>query len=147
MALSKKIKEYLDSLDDELFLAEIAIRFGHDEPIWEECSRSEYEENCGPIVDQTTIWTKEIFEEVIKNLVSSQNYKAEPIFKNQRGGILWQMECHKPDGYKFYKQVGKEFVICLGSDMVDYCAKRECMKPYFENDFIQRKIRREELTK
>ncbi len=40
-------KAYLDSLDDEMFIAYMLILYGNDEPVWKRCSKKEYEKHCG----------------------------------------------------------------------------------------------------
>ena len=134
MALPKKIKKQLDALDDELFLAYLSFNYGHNESIWEECTQAEYEKFQVPINAE---WNEKTFEKYMKYLGQSETYKAEPFYKNKGGGLLWQMEYHEPDGYRYYKKVGQKFVITLGSDMMDYCATRKCMQRYFQNNQIR----------
>ena len=44
MALSKKIRKYLDSLSDEELYYELALRFGQYIPVWKEVSKEEYDQ-------------------------------------------------------------------------------------------------------
>lgn len=135
MAISKKLKSYLDSLDDELFIAWLAMKYGHSEPVWEECSQEEYEKHMGKlkIESNPSEWTLKMFEDACRRLFSSGDYKAEPVYNNFQPGLLWQINCQgkKPDGWRYYKSVGRKFVLCLGGDIFDYCKTRECMKNYF----------------
>ena len=70
MALPKKIKEQLDALPDELFLAYISYMYGHNEPIWEECTQVEYEKVTVPV---NAVWNEETFERYIKYLSKRVN--------------------------------------------------------------------------
>lgn len=67
------------------------------EPIWERCTKEEYDKNYST------------FE---KMLTSEHTYKREGIYKNQKPGIMWQIENFdtKPDYYKYYKQTGTKKV-------------------------------------
>lgn len=132
MALSKEIKKYLDSLPDDLFLAELSLRFGEYIPKWKEISKEEYDKHCGKIGLPDEPLTIEGLEQAMNTI---GKYKVEPIYKDAQCGILfWINEApnRKPDGYKYYENVGSEFVIMLGSDMMDYCNTRKCMKSYFK---------------
>ena len=131
--MNKKFKQFLDSLDDELFLAWLSMNYGTTIPKWEECSREEYIEHCGTYGIDHDVFTEKDFEMAMCNLFSSETYKVEPIYNDFHGGILnWiKLQDRKPDGHKFYKQVGEEFIIMLGGDLYEYCKTRGIMKPYF----------------
>ena len=129
MALSKQTKEYLDSLPDDLFLAELWLRWGIVEPVWEECSQEEFEKNYGKTGTDTL--TLEDIYRFTKSLFSGKRYKAVPFYKEAHCGVLFQMQEHTPDGYRYYKQVGEKKVLGLGGDMMEYCLTRDCMKPFF----------------
>jgi len=129
--LDKKTKKYLDSLPDELFIAFLAIRFGYSAPIWERCSKEEYEQHMpkgAPFKDKLTADDLVI---IARELFYGNVYRAVPIWHNG-GGILDQISGKKPDDYYYEKQVGTRKGFALGSDMAEYCRTRECMKPYFE---------------
>lgn len=107
------MKELLDELSDEQVLDFLNRVYGINEPIWEECSNIEYE----------TYAKKDILEK----LLSKEQYKAVPIYKEWKGGILDLIKLQdtkKPDYYKYYKLVGYERVIYLNSELMDYCNKR-----------------------
>lgn len=129
MALSKTTIKFLDSLEDELFLAFLWNKWGITEPVWEECSQEEYEK-YNPKAGKSSL-TKEDFEQIVENVWLDRIYKAQPIYKNAREGILFQLEYHKPDGFKYFKKVGEKKLIALGGDMIDYCMTRDCMKQCF----------------
>ena len=118
MALSKHTKEYLDSLSDDELYYELSLRFGQFVPIWKEVSKDEYEENYG---------SDSNYENLLKWISSSFTYKREPHWKNVQAGILWQIEHinDEPDYYTYYKLVGQEFTLMLGSGMLDYLYNRK----------------------
>lgn len=120
MALSKKVERYLDNLSDTELLLELQLRYGQFVPVWEECSKEEFEENYGPEDDYS--WDS------IERLISCPNtYKRTPHWNNVQPGILWQIEhCHdNPDYYTYHKLVRQEFTLMLGSDMLDYLHNRK----------------------
>ena len=114
MSLTKSDITFLDSLDDEKFLATLWICFGERLPQWKRCSKREYEKHCG--------------ENVIERLFS---YRKVPYWNNG-GGILDQISGKEPDGYYYEKCIGYQNTLMLGSDMMEYFKTRECMKPYFK---------------
>lgn len=117
--MDKKTKKYLDSLSDDELHALLQIRYGQYVTKWEKCSKEEYEENC-PEYDGT-------IESVFKWLNSVGIYKREPHWKNQQCGIMWQIEHYndEPDYYTYSKAIGQEFVLMLGSEMIDYLHNRK----------------------
>lgn len=125
MALNKEIKEYLDSLSDDELMFELWLRFGTTILKWEECSKEEYEKHYGKVEDHS--WNS-----VVKFLTSDTAYKVEPIYNTPYTGILFHLEEHEPIGYKYYKQIGEERILMLGSDMFEYCKNRECTKDMFQ---------------
>jgi hypothetical protein len=120
MALSKKIKKYLDSLSDDELYYDLALRFGHFVPVWKEVSKKEYEENYGKEDDNS-------WENLVKWCNSPHTYKREPHWKNVQAGIMWQIEHYhdKPDYYTYYKLINQEFTLMLGSDIIDYLNNRK----------------------
>lgn len=129
--ISELLKAELDSLDKELLLAYLSLRYGHYEPIWKECSKEEYEKNNIQFISELT---NENFNKVLRTLFSSHTaYKVNPIYKNADGGLLFQMEQHEPIRYEYYKKVGEKFVILLNSDMFDYCSSRKDIKEIIES--------------
>ena len=127
--LDKKTKKFLDSLPDDVFMAFLFMKFGYTTPVWERCTKEEYEQhmpkcNDKPTIDDLIKITKSLF-------VSNQVYRRVPIWHNG-GGILDQISTKKPDGYYYEKQVGTQTGLALGSDMWHYCQTRECMKPFFK---------------
>lgn len=132
MALPKKIKKYLDSLDDELFLAWLWIRYGTKEAIWEEISQSEYEKYYGKPDDFS--FSKKNLEQALDNFINDRNYRAVALYKGPSRGLLDQIQYppRKPDGYQYEKQVGTKDVLMLGADVFEYCQTRDCMKSFFD---------------
>lgn len=123
MALSNKVKKYLDSLSDDELYFELSLRFGQFVPVWKEVSKEEYKENYGKEDDNS-------WDNLVKWISSPHTYKREPHWKNVQTGIMWQIEhCHdEPDYYTYHKLVKREFTLMLGSDMIDYLHNR---KPYW----------------
>ena len=129
MALDNNIKEWLDRMSDEELIFFIDFRFGIDEPVWEECSKEEYEEWC----DKT--YAENDFERSLKILFDNEMYKRVPVYSDWKGGIinlLKLQEEKEPDAYRYYRMTGNKRVFLMGSDMIEYCQTRECMKPYFK---------------
>lgn len=112
--MSMEYKKYLDSLPDDFLIAYLWAYYGIREPVWEKCSKEEYETNCGS------------FE---KNLLAGIMYRAVPIYNNG-GGILDQISGKEPDGYKYEKSTYYKNILILGKEMIEYCQTRECMKEY-----------------
>lgn len=129
--LSKKDKNFLDSLDDdELFLL-VQLKYGLFVPIWKEVTKEEYEANCGKEEDDYS------FDNIIKWLKSTDTYKREPHWN--KGGILWQIE-HKPDYYTYHKLVGREISLMLGSNIMEYLNVR---KPEWFKRYLNIKNKKE----
>lgn len=128
MAFSDKTKEYLDSLSDDELLIELNIRFGESIPVWEECSKEEYEENYGKD-DYNTISLKGL----LKWINSPNTYKREPHWNNAQSGILWQIQhaYDKPDYYTYHKLVEWKHVLMIGNNIMEYLYDR---KPYWLKD-------------
>lgn len=133
MTLSKKDKEYLDSLDDETFISLITCSYSTKVPVIEKCTKEEYEEHE---VDITKLSTDEIIKFIEREINSNIEYRRIPYW-NSGGGILDQISGKEPDGYRYEKIVGYEDVLMMGSDMIEYCQTRECMKPFFEEQNIK----------
>lgn len=134
--LDKETKNYLDSLDDEMLIAEFIMRYSIVEPVWEECSQQEYEKYYD-IGDYGSL-TIDKLKKVLENVWIGREYMKVPVYKDAKCGILWQLsEKPKPDGYKYYKKVGEKNLLCVGTDIFEYCKTRDCMKPFFESSSIQ----------
>ena len=127
--LDKETIRYLDSLNDDEFIYLMHIRFGATLPQWKECTKKEYEKYCGKIEDDKI--TIDSLEHLLDNLFNGREYIRVP-FWNKGGGILDQISGREPDNYRYEKCVGYRQALCLGSDMIDYCKTRECMKSYFK---------------
>ena len=127
--LDKETIKYLDSLSDAEFIYLMHIRFGATLPQWDECTKEEFEKYCGDTDDH--VISEESLIRLVDNIANNREYRAVP-FWNNGGGIMDQMSGREPDGYKYEKCTGYKKVLMMGGDMVDYCSKRECMKPYFE---------------
>ena len=128
--LDKKTKKFLDSMPDDLFIAFLFMKFSYSTPIWERCTKEEYEQYIARYNDKPTI---DDLLRMSKSLFSSNYhvYRRVPIWHNG-GGILDQISGKEPDGYYYEKQVGTQKGLALGSDMWNYCQTRECMKPFFK---------------
>ena len=131
MALAKDIKTFLDQLSDEEFLDLLAMRYGSYAPVWEECSQEEYENHMGKAV-RDIVWDESMILRALEDLCGGEEYRAVALYNEENRGLLWQMENHEPDGWRYEKKTGTKFVLTLGGDMMDYCMTRECMKPYFD---------------
>lgn len=123
--MKEEDKEYLDGLDDEAFLALLYIRYAIKLPIWERCSKEEYENNHN---FKFTV-------DSIEDIFDKPKYRRVPIYHNG-GGILDQISYREPDGYYYEKLVEYKDVLMLGSDMIDYCKTRECMKPFLDRNLV-----------
>lgn len=123
--MNKEYKAYLDSLPDDFLIAYLWANYGTREPVWEKCSKEEYETNCGSIgSDKLTTEHLLRFE---KNLHAGIMYRAVPIYNNG-GGILDQISGKKPDGYKYEKSTYYKQILVLSKEMIEYCKTRECTK-------------------
>lgn len=117
MALPNGIKKFLDSLSADDLKVWLALKYGETHPIWEEVSKEEFDKHVGDS-DFTMEWLERV-------LISEENYRRVPIYKDT--GILAMMNS-EPIGYRYEKQSGKEFVVLLGSDMMDYINSRKDLK-------------------
>ena len=123
--MNKEYKEYLDSLPDKFLIAYLLAYYGTREPVWEKCSKEEYEKNCGnPDSYKLTPERLLRFEE---NLLAGIMYRAVPVYNNG-GGILDQISGKKPDGYIYEKSTYFKQILVLGNEMIEYCKTRECTK-------------------
>ena len=123
--MNKEYKEYLDSLPDDLLIAYLWAYYGTREPVWEKCSKEEYEKNCGNPDDDKL--TPEHLQRFIDNALGGTMYRAVPVYKNG-GGILDQISGKKPDGYNYEKSTYYKEILVLGNEMIEYCKTRECTK-------------------
>ena len=125
-------KEFLDSLNDELFISLLCIKYGATLPIWERCSKKEYYDNV-PTIDGDIITAKWLMD-YSKYLSSDKEYRRMPIYHGKGGGLLDQISGRNPDDYYYEKRIGSEFILKLGSDMFEYCQTRKCMEPFFKSE-------------
>lgn len=117
MALPNEIKKVLDNMSAPELISWLAYRYGEWYPIWEEVSKEEYDKHIG---------TPEDLKGSLEHTLTCEDiYRRVPIFKETG---LFAMLNSEPIGYKYEKQVGKEFVILLGSDMMNYINKRKDLK-------------------
>ena len=121
--LDKETKDYLDKMPDDEFIFYLHMRYGVTMPIWERCSKEEYEAHSLKETDGIT------FKDILR--VVGNVYRRVPIWHNG-GGLLDQISGKEPDDYYYEKQIGSKKCLALGHDMLEYCRTRECMKPYFE---------------
>lgn len=124
-------KEFLDSLDDELFIALLCIKYGATLPIWERCSKKEYYDNV-PTIDGNVITVKWLMD-YSKYLFSDKEYRRMPLYRGKGGGLLDQISGRNPDDYYYEKRIGSKFTLMLGNDMFEYCQTRKCMEPFFKS--------------
>ena len=108
--------ESLDKLKDDELLYILSLMYGAYIPIWEKCSKEEYEKYYGS--NNLTL------ESIIKYFNSPNEYKKVPYW-NTGGGILEQISGKEPDGYQYYKLKDKEFTLMLGSEMINYLNDRK----------------------
>ena len=117
MALSKEIKKALDSMPAPALTSWLAYCYGEWQPIWEEVSEEEFVKHIGNPND---------VKGVLEHMFDFENiYRSVPIYKETGISAMLNSE---PIGYRYEKQVGKEFVILLGSDMMEYINKRKDLK-------------------
>ena len=122
--------KFLDTLSDEDVLKVLDWLYGQNEPIWEECSEEEYEENCPKRIK----YINDCFgegklptEEDLKTW-SQFDYKKEPVYKEWEGGIFNLIKLQKekePDYYKYYKQVGTKRIVIVNSQIMHYLNQRK----------------------
>lgn len=126
--MTQEDKRFLDSLDDELLISLLCFRYGTTIPIWRRCSKEEYLKNVPTSDKLDAKW----LEDSLKYLFSDKEYRKVPIYHNSKGGILNQIKLvnKEPDTYYYEKRIGSKFVLMLGSEMIDYCQTRECMKRF-----------------
>lgn len=127
--MTQEDKKFLDSLDDELLISLLCMRYGTTIPIWERCSKEEYFKNVSTSDKLDTKW----LVDNVRYLFSGKEYRKVPIYHNHKGGILEQIKLidKEPDDYYYEKKIGSKFVFMMGGDMIDYCQTRECMKRFF----------------
>lgn len=103
----------LDQLDDLELLYILSTLYGIHIPKWKKCSKKEYD--------------KYNSKDFIEKLFISDDYKRVPVYKNFQPGILFQINNFdkKPDYYRYYKKVGSEFIIMVGSEIMNYLNKRK----------------------
>ena len=131
--MDAETKKYLDSLSDDEFIFLLSTHFSISMPIWERCTKEEYEEHTPqrPILEGK-ITTEQLVNIVKEVFHSDIVYRRVPIWHNG-GGIYIQLSGKSPDDYYYEKQTGTQKCLALGGDMIEYCKTRECMAPYFEN--------------
>ena len=122
--------KFFDDFSDEELLKWLDLNYGQDEPIWEECSKEEYEENFPKKLEYIKKFMKGDGEipslEDLEEWMQTQ-YKREPVYKEWKGGILNLIKLQEekePDYYKYYKQIGTKRIILVGSQIIDYLNKR-----------------------
>lgn len=134
--LDETTKKYFDEMPDNVFVYILCTNFSITIPIWERCTKEEYEEhtsNRKPLTDKLTL--QDIYDAVAE-VSGLTEYRRVPIWHNG-GGILDRMSGKEPNDYYYEKKVGTQKVLTLGGDMIEYCKTRECMKPYFDKQTIK----------
>mgnify|MGYP006874677404 CR=1 FL=1 len=95
----------------------LAYCYGEWQPIWEEVSEEEFVKHVG---------NPNELNDILEHMLDLENiYRRVPIYKET--GLL-SMINSEPIGYKYERQAGKEFVISLGSDMMNYINERKDLK-------------------
>lgn len=117
MALPKEIKKVLDKMSAPALISWLTYRHGEWHPIWEEVSKEEFDKHVGNPEDP-----KDLIEHM---LTCEDEYRRVPIYRETGLSAMLNSE---PIGYRYEKQTGKEFVILLGSDMMNYVNKRKDLK-------------------
>ena len=129
--LDRITKEELDKMPDDEFIFLMFYNFGASWPIWEDCTKEEYERHTVKYNPDTDLLTDKILIQLVEEVFSSDTYRRVPIY-HSGGGILNQIKYRKPEGYRYQKLVGIKNGLTLGNDMLEYCSTRECMKPFFK---------------
>lgn len=126
------MESFLYSLNDDQLRTFLKQNYGHDEPIWEECTKEEYEKGQTEVykhLDNIFIDSKlnlPSFEE-ITDWFTNKRFKKVPIYKEWKSGILDLIKLQdtkKPDYYKYYKIVGYKKLILVDGKLLDYLNKR-----------------------
>lgn len=120
--------DFLDNMPDDVFIFWLFSNYSASIPQWKRVTKEEYEKHCGK--DDDTLITSNI-EKLIRNPFQGIEYRRVPYYNNG-GGILDQISNKKPSGYYYEKCIGYNKVLLLGSDLIEYCQKRDCMKKYFK---------------
>ena len=121
LKLPKEIRDIFDSWDDELFLAYLFFNYYRKEPIWEKCSKEEYEKENPPV---PLVLTEKALLEFTQSIFKPVRYKASPIYNGEHQGLLFQLSNPTPIGYKYYKSTKTRGVLTLSSAMLEYCETR-----------------------
>lgn len=125
--MTEQQKQFLDEMSDELLLLWLNINYGENQPIWKRCSKKEYEKHVGPTQHKKyKDWTALDMEKMVATICNLYNYKAVPIYKDAKPGLLGQIELmgKEPDYYKYYKKAGTKRVILVCSEIMEYLDKR-----------------------
>jgi len=126
------MESFLYSLNDDQLRTFLKRNYGHDEPIWEECTKEEYKKGQTEVykhLDNIFIDSKlnlPSFEE-ITDWFTNKRFKKVPIYKEWKSGILDLIKLQdtkKPDYYKYYKIVGYKKLILVDGKLSDYLNKR-----------------------
>lgn len=133
--LDETTKKCFDEIPDDVFIYMLCANFSITSPIWERCTKEEYEEHTFNRKHLTDKFTLQDIYDAIGEISGLTEYRRVPIWHNG-GGILDQISGKEPKDYYYEKKVGIEKALVLNSDMIEYCRTRECMKPYFNKQII-----------
>lgn len=125
MAFTKDFEEYLDSLPDDELLGYLLLRWTQTIPIWERCTKEEYDKYN----QDYDITTDDGLLKTIENIDAMFQYRRVPIWRNG-GGLLDQISGREPDDYYYEKMVGEKKCIMVGGDMMDYINKRQLIQKF-----------------
>ena len=125
----KSFQDFLDGLSDEELLGYLMLRWTETIPIWERCSKEEYDKHVKPLPDMRTKLTNQDLIDIMANICGQLDYRRVPVW-HEGGGILDQISGREPDGYYYEKKVGEKKCIMVGGAMMDYINKRELTKKF-----------------
>ena len=116
--MTEEAIQIYDSMPDDALGFYLFMRFGHDEDIWEECSKEEYEKHVPPIKDPDDF--AEQYEHAMRYLNS--DYYAEPVYEDGCSpfdAVHGKAEV-KVKERRYHKRVGQCRKVVITQDLYQY---------------------------
>lgn len=125
----EEIIELFKDVSDSQIVQMIILRYSSRRPIKKYVSEKEYEKEMKEAISKLVRSDRPLnkLEEALAELYC--DVYQEPIYKYNGSGLLAQLE-HPPEviGYKYYRVVGYEMVLTLGSDQMFLLESRGLIK-------------------
>jgi hypothetical protein len=115
-------------MPDDVFVYTLFATFSITIPIWERCTKEEYEEhtsNRKPLTDKLTL--QDICD-IVKEVSGLTEYRRVPIYHNS-GGILDQISGKEPDDYYYVNILPYHIIYPTQTNVQNYV----CYETMFEN--------------